>query len=48
VLLAMGLSPEEARSTIRISLSRFTTAEEIDEAVTALRRAVAELRALVR
>jgi cysteine desulfurase len=33
VLLAMGLSAEEARSTIRFSLSRMTTAEEIDEVV---------------
>lgn len=48
VLLAIGLSAADAQSTVRFSLSRFTTAEEIDEAVTALRRAVAELRALVR
>lgn len=30
VLLAMGLSPEEAKATVRFSLSRFTSAEEMD------------------
>jgi cysteine desulfurase len=30
VLLAMGLTPEDARSTVRFSLSRFTTQEEVD------------------
>ncbi len=32
VLLAMGLSPEDARATVRFSLSRFTTEEEVDAA----------------
>jgi cysteine desulfurase len=40
VLLAMGLSPEEARSTIRFSLSRFTTAQEIERTVELLREIV--------
>jgi cysteine desulfurase len=40
VLLAMGLSPEEARSTVRFSLSRFTTAGEIDRAVGLIREIV--------
>lgn len=33
VLLAMGLTPEDARATVRFSLSRFTTAEEVDRVV---------------
>jgi cysteine desulfurase len=32
VLLAMGLTPEEARATVRFSLSRLTTEEEVDRA----------------
>jgi cysteine desulfurase len=38
-LLAMGLSPAEARSTVRFSLSRFTSGEEIGQVV----RLLAEL-----
>jgi cysteine desulfurase len=40
VLLAMGLTPAEAKSTVRVSLSRFTTAEEIELVVDVLRRVV--------
>jgi cysteine desulfurase len=40
VLLAMGLTPDEARSTIRFSLSRFTTAGEIEQTVALLREIV--------
>lgn len=40
VLLAMGLTPEEARSTVRFSLSRFTTIDEIDRTVSLLREIV--------
>lgn len=36
VLIAMGLSPEEARRTIRFGLGRFTTADETAYAVEAL------------
>lgn len=32
VLLAMGIDPEDARNSVRISFSRMNTAEEVDEA----------------
>jgi len=48
VLLAIGLSDADAKSTIRFSLSRFTTASEIDATIRVLGTAVSELRALVR
>jgi len=40
VLLAMGLSPDEAKSTVRFSMSRFTTSEEIDRVLALLRDVV--------
>jgi cysteine desulfurase len=40
VLLAMGLTPEEARATVRFSLSRFTTSGEIDRTVALVREIV--------
>jgi cysteine desulfurase len=46
VLLAMGLTPAEARSSLRLSLSRLTTAAEIDRALTIIPAAVARLRSL--
>ncbi len=46
VLLAMGLSNREAQSAVRISLSRYTTAEEVDFAASALIETVQRLRAL--
>lgn len=44
VLLAMGLSPDEARSTVRFSLSRMTTDEEISATVAALRSVLPRCR----
>jgi cysteine desulfurase len=46
VLIAMGLSPARARASIRFSLSRLTTQEEIDEALKLIPAAVARLREL--
>jgi cysteine desulfurase len=46
VLLAMGLPPAQARSSLRLSLSRLTTADEIDRALTIIPAAVAHLRSL--
>ncbi len=45
VLKALGLSDELAHSALRISLGRFTTEEEVDFAVNAIRQTVAGLRA---
>ena len=46
VLTAMGLPPARARASVRFSLSRLTTAEEIDEALKIIPAAVARLREL--
>ncbi|MBB5337974.1 cysteine desulfurase family protein [Tunturiibacter gelidoferens] len=46
VLTAMGLSPARARASVRFSLSRLTTAEEIDQVLTLIPTAVARLRDL--
>jgi cysteine desulfurase len=45
VLRAIGLSKEAVASTIRIGLSKFTTAEEIDFAVERVTQAVKKIRA---
>jgi len=44
VLLAMGISPEIARGSIRISLGRENTGEEVDYTVNVLKDAVRQLR----
>lgn len=46
VLIAMGLSPDRARSSIRFSLGKLTTAEDIDFALSIVPETVARLRDL--
>jgi len=46
VLRALGRSDELAHSSIRFTIGRFTTEEEIDYAVDLLRRKVGKLREL--
>jgi len=44
VLTALGLSPLEANSSIRISISKYTTKEEIDYALSEIKKTVEKLR----
>jgi cysteine desulfurase len=44
VIQALGRTHEDAKSTVRLSLGRFTTAEEIETAICAIVRAVTMLR----
>ncbi len=46
VLIAMGLTPEQAHSSLRLSLSRLTTDEEIDRALEVIPAAVTRLRSI--
>ena len=46
VLLALGMTEDSARSTLRFSLGRFNTEEDIRSAVKAVTAAVQKLRAL--
>lgn len=47
VLLAMGISEWEAARSMRLSLSRYTTKDDVDAAVAELERGYAELRWLL-
>jgi cysteine desulfurase len=44
VLLAMGMSPEEANSTIRLSLGKWNTDDDMDEAADVISKTVLRLR----
>jgi cysteine desulfurase len=46
VMVALGLSPLEAHSSLRFSLGKWTTEEEIDRVLEVLPRIVAKLRAM--
>ena len=46
VLKALGLPSDQARSSIRLSLGRYNTESDVDEALAALTHVVARLRAL--
>lgn len=47
VLTALGLSREQVRGSLRVSLSAYTTSEEIDFAVTALQEITGRLRRML-
>ena len=44
VLLAMGLTPEQARSSVRVSFSKFNTIEEIEKAACIMAGCIATLK----
>jgi len=44
VLLAIGLKPEEAHGSLRLTLSRFTTQQEIDKTIEELSKTIKKLR----
>lgn len=46
VLKALGRSDQQAHSSLRISIGRFTTSAEIDQAIAAIQKSVQRLRAL--
>ena len=46
VLRALGLNDELAHSSLRFSIGRFTTEEDVDQAISSVRAAVEKLREL--
>ncbi|NBW97766.1 MAG: IscS subfamily cysteine desulfurase, partial [Planctomycetia bacterium] len=46
VLLALGLTDDEARASLRFGLSRFTTEAEVEEAAHRIAAGVKQLRSL--
>ncbi len=46
MLRALGMTDELAHSSIRFSLGRFTTEEEIDYAIDLIRKSIGRLREL--
>lgn len=44
VLMAMGISPDDARSSVRVSFSKYNTAEEVTEAAKAVAACVFALQ----
>jgi cysteine desulfurase len=46
VLTAIGLTPEKARSSVRFSLGRFNTAEQVDALIEAVTETAARLRSI--
>jgi len=46
VLRALGLNDELAHSSLRFSIGRFTTEEDVDQAISSVRSAVDKLREL--
>jgi cysteine desulfurase len=47
VLKALGLNDELAHSSIRFSIGRFTTEEEIDHVIAAIQHAIPKLREMI-
>ncbi len=46
VMRAIGLTPDQARGALRVSLSKFSTMEEADRFITAIEETVKRLRSL--